>query len=803
VPFRKFAKSDVLEVRTSATRQEGLTGEGFSRLAAVDPSSYSPDGYLYVRTRAISSRVNKNNDGWPSAELEKSYGTFEGRPVFVDHNNDDPERTRGVVAWSKLHVEDGKEAALDPYYASAPQEHLPPTWIELMIEVDAQEFPKLAEKIVKKEIDAVSMGADIEVSKCSVCGHEATNPSQYCSHVQKKGAEFEVTSDTGEKIHKRAYEDCHGITFFEISFVFDPADETALLSETSPRLSGALAELAAYEEKGEEPPAELIARIAGIETEAAPAAGYPEEEGAQGGWQEGDELTPPTAPGQEEIPESGEDEYEGQPEGRDERPQMYEWRYKQLTEMGFDPQLADLLARAVGHGTELGKSYDHYFDIHQLRDLIGAGATPEQAMDISASTKEAVPNDRGKDNLGLHTAPSPTRERAVNHEPQADKTRAPDQVDTLRQDYECKRCGSDMETESDGRVICPECGFEQEPEHFDNPDLELAREVDLRQDSQGQENEQGELETELEHDKGETDIEPEAQERTSPIRPVAPISSASAPVTGDMELVEIAPDDEAAEKLAALENGKQPATTGKPAAKKNERIVSDQLKPVTSAEEEEPVEGEGTEHTADRETIKRTEEDDSGVRRTEEITKEYGPTPGQQPEGEAEEQAEEPKAEEEKSEGEGEKSESEEAPEPTAEGEEAEGAPGSGSTTDAEEKVPAMAAAAAEPEEPEVSEKDRLMKALEVSKEAVGMGVVGADEELAYAAELEELTPEAVEAVQETLSRVAKAGLTKTKRRVIAAGRFPSMAGVGANGSANGAIGELGDDDASDLFLGD
>jgi hypothetical protein len=75
------------------------------------------DGYLYARIRAISSRVNKNHDGWPSVELaggqdvfeastahrqgrgftvEASEGathgfsTFLGKPIFVDHNNSDP-----------------------------------------------------------------------------------------------------------------------------------------------------------------------------------------------------------------------------------------------------------------------------------------------------------------------------------------------------------------------------------------------------------------------------------------------------------------------------------------------------------------------------------------------------------------------------------------------------------------------------------------------------------------------------------------------------------------------------------------
>ena len=212
---------------------EAIPGDSFNKFAAMSTQE-AEDGYLYVRCRAISSRVNKNNDGWPSAELAKSYKSFIGRPIFVDHNNDNPERARGVIVDSRLHVEDEeKTSSFDPYYASAPDNHRPPTWIELLLEVDAKTFPKLAQAVRKGQIDAVSMGANIETSVCSVCEHTAKTPTEYCSHVSSKGAEFEVTSANGEKMMKKAYEDCHDITFFEISFVFDPADPTALISEKS------------------------------------------------------------------------------------------------------------------------------------------------------------------------------------------------------------------------------------------------------------------------------------------------------------------------------------------------------------------------------------------------------------------------------------------------------------------------------------------------------------------------------------------------------------------------------------------
>lgn len=225
--FTKFAKLEVLDVKSAPSRVRSASLSKFA-----DFNEYrTDDGYVYVRVRAISSRVNKNHDGWPSAELQKAYRSFIGKPIFVDHHNTDPKKARGVIVDAAIHVEDAKTSALDPYYASAPAEHLPPTWIELLLEVDAKRFPKLAKAVVNGEIDGVSMGCNVEMSKCSHCGNEARSPEQYCKHVQSKGAYFDIVLPDGTKTSKRAYEDCYDIGFFEISFVFDPADETALVSD--------------------------------------------------------------------------------------------------------------------------------------------------------------------------------------------------------------------------------------------------------------------------------------------------------------------------------------------------------------------------------------------------------------------------------------------------------------------------------------------------------------------------------------------------------------------------------------------
>ncbi len=176
--------------------------------------SFKPrPGYVYPRVRAISARINKNFDGFPSVELQKAAHTFNGRPVFINHNNDNPERTRGVILASQYHG-----LSEDPH-------------ITILPEVDALTFPSLAKDIVNGNMDSVSMGCDVENSTCSYCGNVATTAEQFCDHIlNNKGQEL-TKLEGGQPKRILVYEICRGLNFFEISFVFDPADETAVMQE--------------------------------------------------------------------------------------------------------------------------------------------------------------------------------------------------------------------------------------------------------------------------------------------------------------------------------------------------------------------------------------------------------------------------------------------------------------------------------------------------------------------------------------------------------------------------------------------
>lgn len=211
--LRKYAVADILDAKTARNAPDGSIVKGAHRVTF----DYQPrEGYIYVRSRMISSRVNDNFDGFPAEEIEKGYRTFLGKPVFVNHHNEDHRKARGIILDAALHRDLNPDGSKD-------------WWAEGLMEVDAMTYPKLAKAILAGHIDRTSMGVDVEKSICSACGNTATTPLEYCAHVPgMKGKKIWRTTASGHKTGKLIYESCFGLSFFENSLlVEEPADPTA------------------------------------------------------------------------------------------------------------------------------------------------------------------------------------------------------------------------------------------------------------------------------------------------------------------------------------------------------------------------------------------------------------------------------------------------------------------------------------------------------------------------------------------------------------------------------------------------
>jgi hypothetical protein len=218
---RKYASLEVLEAwRQAVPGDPASARRRIVKAAHRVAFDYDPrPGYLYVRSRMISSRTNDNHDTFPGEEIEKGYRSFLGKPVFVNHHNANHRRSRGVIVAVALHRDANRDGT-------------PDTWVEGLMEVDAVRFPKLAKAILAGRVNRTSMGVDVDWSTCSACGNKATSPAEYCKHLPAmKGKKIRQRNKaTGKVEEKLIHEVCAGLSFFENSLlVEDPADPTAYL----------------------------------------------------------------------------------------------------------------------------------------------------------------------------------------------------------------------------------------------------------------------------------------------------------------------------------------------------------------------------------------------------------------------------------------------------------------------------------------------------------------------------------------------------------------------------------------------
>lgn len=209
---------------------------------------------LYVRSRMISSRCNDNYDEFPAEEIKKGYKTFIGKPVFVNHHNDDHRRMRGLIIDAALHEDWNPDGT-------------PDTWVEGLMEIDGLRYPKLAQAIIAGHIERTSMGVDVKYSVCSACNNKATTPMEYCHHVPgMKGKTHYRVTGSGTRVGTLIREACYGLNFFENSLLVEPPADPTAYTLGKPVLGPGLEHLArtASRIEGEPKPEDLKDTLSGV-----------------------------------------------------------------------------------------------------------------------------------------------------------------------------------------------------------------------------------------------------------------------------------------------------------------------------------------------------------------------------------------------------------------------------------------------------------------------------------------------------------------------------------------------------------
>ena len=180
------------------------------KLASFDipqGETYDPD-FLYIKVRAVSAGEyygdNKNGDWFPEQELIKCYKTFLTGHVFKDHQNKSAASAIGEVL-SAVWDDDMK-------------------CVVLILKIDRKIAPTVARSIEKGYMTDVSMGCRVPYSICSICGHKAKNPKEYCKHIQL--LRRKILPD-GRKV----YEININPKFHDISIVLNGAEKVAKITD--------------------------------------------------------------------------------------------------------------------------------------------------------------------------------------------------------------------------------------------------------------------------------------------------------------------------------------------------------------------------------------------------------------------------------------------------------------------------------------------------------------------------------------------------------------------------------------------
>lgn len=174
------------------------------------------ENFLYFRCRAISAGEtngpNGNGDYFPLEELVKSYKTFVGRGLYLNHDSSLAEKAVGKIIDAYL-ITDADTREI---------------WVETLCKIDRKANASIARQVETGIIDSVSMGCNCASASCSVCDMIMQSRDEFCEHM-KTGLLRKFNNSKNEEV--TCYSINRGLTFSELSLVSVPADSKAKIHE--------------------------------------------------------------------------------------------------------------------------------------------------------------------------------------------------------------------------------------------------------------------------------------------------------------------------------------------------------------------------------------------------------------------------------------------------------------------------------------------------------------------------------------------------------------------------------------------
>lgn len=167
--------------------------------------------YIIIPTVSMVSDIpNTNGDSLSKRELLRfnpkrgclTYETWKAMPTFVEHDNKDHTKARGIILDSYLTSLKGFQGDLVKSVK--------------LLAFDRTKDPSLCDKLLRREINTFSLGFLFSAFECSICGHVSTGQT-FCGHTRPKQRTYKMHDG------RLAYRRCMYANGFEESAVADPA----------------------------------------------------------------------------------------------------------------------------------------------------------------------------------------------------------------------------------------------------------------------------------------------------------------------------------------------------------------------------------------------------------------------------------------------------------------------------------------------------------------------------------------------------------------------------------------------------
>lgn len=195
--------SPEIQVKTAKKFHGEISRDAQGNVDLVAEMAKHPD-FLWVKVKAIEAdEPNDNGDLFSREEIVKSYKTFEGCPVFTNHENQKVEAAKGKVVLAEWANEDNS--------------------VYCTMFIDREAYPALCRSIEEGIVTDVSMGTQVDYSTCSICENKSYTADSYCDHIKTmKGRTL-----NGKRVFERNY----GLKFIELSVVTDGACKNCVIRE--------------------------------------------------------------------------------------------------------------------------------------------------------------------------------------------------------------------------------------------------------------------------------------------------------------------------------------------------------------------------------------------------------------------------------------------------------------------------------------------------------------------------------------------------------------------------------------------